>query len=92
MPIPNPVLQSKGDMRGVASDNHALSEEEAQIVKGLVDDKRLYMTGIVIYEDVFKATHFTKFCFSLTPTEKMTAAGMRKVYEWELAHVHNEAT
>lgn len=93
-PIPSHVLQKSGTSTGEAIADEPITETITKITTS--SDRRLYLTGVVIYQDIFEIERRTKFCYFLERTVKPVRihqkGGTLHRFEWMLSHVHNDAT
>jgi hypothetical protein len=97
-PIPTRALQPTGDfLCGGQMDRPLTALDVMQVLAG--ENRRVYLFGVVIYEDAFGEERRTKFCcyvggrefariVHLAQQQKSTAIKM----PWDFAVLHNEST
>lgn len=68
--------------------NRPLTPEEIAVVSNKASGRRLYVYGMVKYQDAFKKPRQTEFCFSITDIDQMKLPNGRAYFE--MARVHNE--
>jgi hypothetical protein len=96
-PIAGRPIHSQEHIDGEAHAENPLTFEDFQRMNG--PDHRLYLAGIVWYEDIFGVTRKTKFCVYIGGPEFADIATAAHVsgqpvqsLDWSFSHVHNEAT
>jgi len=58
------VLQPEGTTRFSGNFKYPMPDSDIQSI--LSGQKRFYVVGVITYSDVFKAKHFSKFCYQLS--------------------------
>jgi hypothetical protein len=95
--IPSQPVHSGHHIIGETSTEAPISMEDFRAMVG--PDRRYYVAGIVVYDDIFGIERRTKFCAYLGGPE-YEALALRAFtqrvpvgeVEWTFSHVHNEAT
>lgn len=88
--LPTLSIHPDGDERVDVRGESVLSEDDLKlIIEGKT--KRLYLAGMVIYDDVFERRHTTMFCFSVVVKVQPREKGKLYICEWEASRVHNDA-